>query len=178
MKTEESPLSNRGGIFSENPPSPGGRGQGGGGLNKLLAFTGIAVYSPEFLKFLPSGFSSVVNAWLEAIKSGHKIGTFDVTGCYWSDIGTPASYASTIINELRQNGEYVYIHPSIEICRHVELDGYVVVEEGTSLDKGVSLRNCILLTSAGSTPSIPPLTKGGKRGDYRSKIASLGRDSK
>src|SRR3990172_103838 len=129
---------------------------------KLLAFTGIAVYSPEFLKFLPSGFSSVVDAWLEAIKSGHKIGTFDVTGCYWSDIGTPASYASTIINELRQNGEYVYIHPSIEICRHVELDGYVIAEEGTSIDKGVSLRNCILLP--GSTPPIPPLTKGGKGG--------------
>ncbi len=85
-----------------------------------------------------------------------------MTGCYWSDIGTPASYASTVINELRQNGEYVYIHPSIEICRHVELDGYVVVEEGTSLDKGVSLRNCILLP--GSTPPIPPLTKGGKGG--------------
>jgi NDP-sugar pyrophosphorylase family protein/aminoglycoside/choline kinase family phosphotransferase len=127
---------------------------------KLLAFTGIAVYSPEFLKFLPSGFSSVVNAWLEAVESGHKIGTFDVTGCYWSDIGTPASYASTIINALRQNGEYVYIHPSIEICRHVELDGYVVAEEDTSLDKGVSLRNCILLP--GSTPPIPPLTKGSK----------------
>ena len=162
MKTEESPLSNRGGIFSENPPSPGGRRQGGGGVNKLLAFTGIAVYSPEFLKFLPPGFSSVVNAWLEAIKSGHKIGIFDVSGCSWSDIGTPASYASAVINELRQNGEYVYIHPSIEICRHVELDGYVVVEEGTSLDKGVSLRNCILLP--GSTPPIPPLTKGGKGG--------------
>jgi NDP-sugar pyrophosphorylase family protein/aminoglycoside/choline kinase family phosphotransferase len=145
-----------------SPPSPGGRGQGGGGVNKLSAFTGIAVYSPEFLKFLPSGFSSVVNAWLEAIKSGHKIGIFDVSGCYWSDIGTPASYASTIINELRQNGEYVYIHPSIGICRHVELDGYVVAEEGTSLDKGVSLRNCILLP--GSTPPIPPLTKGGKGG--------------
>jgi len=162
MKTKESPLSNRGKMSKENPPSPGGRGQGGGGVNKLLAFTGIAVYSPEFLKFLPSGFSSVVTAWLEAIKSGHKIGTFDVTGCYWSDIGTPASYASTVINELRQNGEYVYIYPSIEICRHVELDGYVVVEEGTSLDKGVSLRNCILLP--GSTPPIPPLTKGGKGG--------------
>src|SRR4030043_316708 len=144
------------------PPSPGGRGQGGGGVNKLLAFTGIAVYSPEFLKFLPSGFSSVIDAWLKVIESGHKIGIFDVTGCYWSDIGTPASYASTIINELRQNGEYVYIHPSIEICRHVELDGYVVAEEGTSLDKGVSLRNCILLPR--STPPIPPLPKGGKGG--------------
>jgi NDP-sugar pyrophosphorylase family protein/aminoglycoside/choline kinase family phosphotransferase len=112
---------------------------------KLLAFTGIAVYSSEFLRFLPSGFSSITDTWLKVIKSGYKVGTFDVTGCIWSDIGTPASYVSTIINELRQNGEYVYIHPSIGICRHIELDGYVVAEEGTSLDKGVSIRNCILL---------------------------------
>jgi NDP-sugar pyrophosphorylase family protein/aminoglycoside/choline kinase family phosphotransferase len=112
---------------------------------KLLAFTGIAVYSSEFLRFLPSGFSSITDTWLKVIKSGYKVGTFDVTGCIWSDIGTPASYVSTIINELRQNGEYVYIHPSIGICRHIELDGYVVAEEGTSLDKEVSIRNCILL---------------------------------
>jgi NDP-sugar pyrophosphorylase family protein len=112
---------------------------------KLLAFTGIAVYSSEFLRFLPSGFSRVTDIWLKVIKSGYKVGTFDVSGCHWSDIGTPAYYASTIINELRQNGEYVYIHPSIKICRDIELDGYVAAEEGISLDKGVPLRNCILL---------------------------------
>jgi NDP-sugar pyrophosphorylase family protein len=112
---------------------------------KLLAFTGIAVYSSEFLRFLPSGFSRVTDIWLKVIKSGYKVGTFDVSGCHWSDIGTPASYASTIINELRQNGDYVYIHPSIKICRDIELDGYVAAEEGISLDKGVPLRNCILL---------------------------------
>src|SRR4030043_930763 len=163
------------------PPSPGGRGQGGGGVNKLLAFTGIAVYSPEFLKFLPSGFSSVIDAWLKVIESGHKIGIFDVTGCYWSDIGTPASYASTIINELRQNGEYVYIHPSIEICRHVELDGYVVAEKGTSLDKRVFLRNCILLPDTTielkdleDTPPSPPLAKGGMGGCFENCILGPG----
>jgi NDP-sugar pyrophosphorylase family protein len=145
IKTHPHPPPSMGRVTEENPPSPGGRGQGGGGINKQLAFTGIAVYSSEFLRFLPSKFSRVTDIWLKVIKSGYKVGTFDVSGCIWSDIGTPASYASTIINELRQNGEYVYIHPSIEICRHVELDGYVVVEEGTSLDKGVSLRNCILL---------------------------------
>jgi NDP-sugar pyrophosphorylase family protein len=112
---------------------------------KLLAFTGIAVYSSEFLRFLSSGFSRVTDIWLKVIKSGYKVGTFDVSGCIWSDIGTPASYASTIINELRQNGDYVYIHPSIKICRDIELDGYVAAEEGISLDKGVPLRNCILL---------------------------------
>jgi hypothetical protein len=147
MKAEESSLPNIGKISKENLPSLGGRGQGGGGVEtkKYLAFTGIAVYQPEFLRFLPSGFSRITDAWLEAIKSGYNVGIFDVSGCSWSDIGTPASYASTVINELRQNGESVYVHPSIEICSHVELGGYVIVEKGIYLDKGVSLRNCILL---------------------------------
>jgi NDP-sugar pyrophosphorylase family protein/aminoglycoside/choline kinase family phosphotransferase len=148
---------------------------------KSLAFTGIAVYSPDFLRFLPSGFSSVIDAWLKAIKSGYRIGTFDVSGCFWSDIGTPASYAFTVINELRKNGEYVYIHPSIEICRKVELDGYVVAEKGVFLDEGSFFRNCILLQGntieKGKTytsPPIPPLPRGGKRGVFENCIIGPG----
>jgi aminoglycoside/choline kinase family phosphotransferase len=53
------------------------------------------------------------------------------------------------------------------------LDGYVVAEENTSLDKGVSLRNCILLPGSKiemkmrndiGNPPVPPLIKGGKGG--------------
>ncbi|MBA4322677.1 MAG: hypothetical protein C0408_07660, partial [Odoribacter sp.] len=138
---------------------------------KLNAFTGIAVYSPEFLKFLPSGISSVVDAWLYAMAAGYKIGTLDVSGCYWSDIGTPASYAKAVIDDLKQNGETVYIHPSAGGCKHVEMDGYVVIEKGSILDKGVSLRNCIMLpgtkieiNNQEDTPPSPPLAKGGMGG--------------
>jgi NDP-sugar pyrophosphorylase family protein len=112
---------------------------------RWLAFTGIAVYSTDFLTFLPPGASSVVHAWLKALTTGNKIGTFDVTGCSWSDIGTPRSYARAIINELREKGETIYIHPSVDNCEHVELDGYVVVENGNVLNKGTFLRNCIML---------------------------------
>ena len=124
------------------PPSPGGMGFGGGGF---LAFTGIAVYAPEFLKVLPEGASSVVHAWTKAISSGQRIGTYDVTGCSWTDIGTPASYAKAVINELRNNGETVYIHPSVGSCKNVEMDGYAVIEKGSMLSNGLSLHNCIVL---------------------------------
>jgi len=112
---------------------------------RWLAFTGVAVYSPGFLKFLPSDTSSVVDGWLNAIAEGFKIGTLDISGCYWNDIGTPALYAKVIIDELRKNGEMVYIHPSTDGCQYVELDGYVVIEKESILDKGVFLRNCIML---------------------------------
>jgi NDP-sugar pyrophosphorylase family protein/aminoglycoside/choline kinase family phosphotransferase len=128
---------------------------------RWLAFTGIAVYSSDFLDFIPSGASSVVNAWITALSTGNKIGTFDVTGCSWSDIGTPPSYARAVINGLRKEGETVYIHPSVGTCENVELDGYVVVEQGNSLNKGTFLRNCIVLPDSRITPSSPPLDKGG-----------------
>jgi len=110
-----------------------------------LAFTGIAVYDPEFLKFLPEGVSSVVDTWLNAIIKGYKIGTFDVTGCSWNDIGKPVSYAKAVINELRKNGETVYVHPSVGNCNSFEMDGYVAIENESILYQGISLRNCIVL---------------------------------
>ncbi len=124
--------------------------------DNLLAFTGIAVYSPEFLRFLPSGFSSVVDAWLKATSAGYKIGTLNVSGCSWTDIGTPLSYAKAVIDELKKNGETIYIHPSVNWCKHIELDGFVVIEEKinkkmsfqqkrASRDRSITLRNCIML---------------------------------
>jgi NDP-sugar pyrophosphorylase family protein len=127
--------------------------------SKLLAFTGIAVYQPEFLQFLPEGNSSVIHAWVKAVSSGQKIGTMNVTGCYWSDIGTPLSYARTVFSELRKNGETVYIHPSIDCCKGIELNGYIVVENNSNPPapffnkkgndaRDISLRNCIILPDA------------------------------
>lgn len=113
--------------------------------SKLIAFTGIAVYSPEFLRFLPEGVSSVVNVWLRAIKSGEVIGTFDVSGSYWRDIGTPQAYFNVLIDHLRDNGEGIYIHPSAKVKEDLWPDGWVVIEKECVIDKGVSLKNAILL---------------------------------
>ncbi len=127
--------------------------------SRLLAFTGTAVYRPEFLQFLPERNSSVVHAWLKAVSSGRKIGTMDVTGCYWSDIGAPLSYARTVVHMLRKNGETVYIHPSVDWCKGIELDGYIALEKNgnppaPSFNKegndarDIFLRNCIVLPDA------------------------------
>lgn len=160
----------------ESPSSPCGMGRGEDEqlyllpkMERWLAFIGIAVYSPESLKFLPSGTSSVVYAWLNALAAGYKIGTLDVSGRYWSDIGTPASYARAVIDELRKNGEMVFIHPSVGGCKHVELDGYVVVENESILNKGVFLRNCIMLPESITYP-ITPLPKGGEGGVFENCI--------
>jgi len=114
-------------------------------IAKKIAYTGIAVYSPEILKFLPSGVSHATVAWLAASKAGYKVQALDFTGSYWSDIGTPAAYASSIIDALSKDGEMVYIHPSVENCNEVDMDGHIVIEREAILTKGSSLRNCIML---------------------------------
>ncbi|HBG92487.1 MAG: hypothetical protein A2X54_09645 [Nitrospirae bacterium GWF2_44_13] len=114
-------------------------------IAKKIAYTGIAVYSPEIFKFLPSEISHATVAWLAASKAGYKVQALDFTGSYWSDIGTPATYASAIIDALRKDGETVYIHPSVKNCNDVDMDGHIVVERESILTKGSSLRNCIML---------------------------------
>jgi len=74
------------------------------GLCKV-AFTGIAVYSRDFLDFLPEGNSSVVASWLKTQVSGKKIGTVDFSGCSWTDIGTPAAYAAAVFETLGKSGK-------------------------------------------------------------------------
>ncbi|TAN45229.1 MAG: hypothetical protein EPN22_04340 [Nitrospirae bacterium] len=112
------------------------------------AFAGIAVYEPEFLRFLPQGVSSVVDAWLTAASSGETIGVCDFTGAKWSDIGTPAAYASTVTDFLRTNGETVYLGPSTGICGNVEINGFVIVENEGKIHEGAKLCNCLLLPGA------------------------------
>ncbi|HAG50120.1 MAG TPA: hypothetical protein DCL42_02110 [Deltaproteobacteria bacterium] len=134
------------------------------------AFTGIAVYEAEFLNFLPTGKSSVADAWLKAIDVGHKIGSVDVSGCYWTDIGTPAAYAAAVVHALRSSGETIYVHslfkdcrdkPDIE-CGNIEMDGYVVIEKGCRLSGITSLRNCIILPPL---PPHPPIKTSGAGSD-------------
>jgi NDP-sugar pyrophosphorylase family protein/aminoglycoside/choline kinase family phosphotransferase len=114
---------------------------------RSVAFTGIAVYSPEFLPVLPPGKSSIVDAWLRAASSGLQVGTVDFSGCRWEDIGTPAAYSSYIFNALKEDGETVFTHNSVD-CNGVQLGANAVIEKGSTLENGASLRNCILLPGA------------------------------
>ncbi len=125
--------------------SVSGIGKSGSTVAKRVTFTGIAVYSPEFLKYLPEGKSSVVDGWLKAISSGLEIGTVDVSGSYWRDIGTPESYLKAVFDAIRKEGETIFIHPTARISGNINPDGYVVIEEGCVLSNGVSLMNTVLM---------------------------------
>ncbi len=131
------------GIFKNTGKSAAGLPPG---LCKV-AFTGIAVYSRDFLDFLPEGNSSVVDAWLKAQASGKKMGTVDFSGCAWTDIGTPAAYAAAVFEALEKSGETIYVHSSSD-CSKAEIEGYAAFESRCVINSGTYLKNCIFLPDA------------------------------
>lgn len=114
---------------------------------RKVAYTGVAVYSPGILRFLPPGVSHVTAAWVAAASAGFNIGAFDVTGCYWNDVGTPATYAAEILESLRLSGESVFNSISAK-CGNIRTDGYIVLESGSTVKDGTSLRNTIVMPGA------------------------------
>jgi NDP-sugar pyrophosphorylase family protein len=119
---------------------------------KAAAFTGIAVYGPRFLDYLPEGKCSVIDGWLKAVSNGERIGAFRADGSFWADIGTPASFAATVFSLLKRDGETVHIDESFESCGSSEILGNVVIEHGCSIGGSYSLRNCILLPGTTVNP--------------------------
>jgi len=117
-----------------------------------VAYTGIAVYSPEILTFLPAGVSHATVAWVAASKAGRKVRAMDFTGAYWNDVGDPATYARSVLDALRERGETVYVSPGAR-CGRLEIDGYVVLESGSEIRDGSRVRNCILLPGADASGS-------------------------
>jgi len=122
----------------------GGQLQGTKSVLCKIAFMGIAVYSPDFLDFLPRGPSSVIDAWLRAIAAGKTIGTVDFSGASWTDIGTPNAYAAAVFDALKRQGKTVYAHASAD-CGKAELQGSVVIEQGVSISVGAVVSNSILM---------------------------------
>jgi NDP-sugar pyrophosphorylase family protein/aminoglycoside/choline kinase family phosphotransferase len=107
-------------------------------------FTGIAVYEPEFLDFISQKNSPVTLAWQNAQKAGHRIGTYDISDTFWSDIGTPEAYAKALFDLLRKEGEMVYFNSASCGCATSHYDGYVVIEKGANIS-GANISNSIVL---------------------------------
>lgn len=116
-------------------------------IAKKVAYTGIAVYSPDILRFIPAGVSHATAAWIAASKAGYKVKTLDFTGSYWNDIGSPATYSAAVLDTLRMIGETVYCSNSARVGE-IEVDGYAVIEQGSAVRGGSRLRNCIVMPGA------------------------------
>jgi NDP-sugar pyrophosphorylase family protein/aminoglycoside/choline kinase family phosphotransferase len=126
---------------------------------RLMAFTGIAAYSPEFLDVLPDGISRVTHAWEKARNRGLRIAAADVTGCTWMDLGTPVSYARAAFLALDAQGERVFIHPGAR-AEGLHSEGRLIVEASATVSPDVELKDSVVLPGARITASGESLILG------------------
>jgi len=125
----------------------------------LFLYCGVAIMEPTIFKFIaPEGASSLVDAWLDAMKAGYRVGGFVSRNGFWSDIGTPESYLQTHFEWANAPWKFYYplrgpaaatwpqaIHPTAQINASAKLDGTVVAGSHTHIQENAIVSNSVLL---------------------------------
>lgn len=66
------------------------------GRPNTFTFCGLHLLSPRILAYLPeTGFASIIDAYIRAMKDGYRVAAETVPGAYWADVGTPERYIQT-----------------------------------------------------------------------------------
>ena len=128
----------------------------------LFLYCGIAIVEPAIFNFIPpEGAASLIDALLNAMKAGHRVGGCVTRSGFWSDIGTPESYLKTHFKIAAAPWKFHYplrgpaadtwpraIHPTAAIDPSAKLQGTVVVGPDASIDAHAILSNSVLLPGA------------------------------
>jgi len=59
---------------------------------RLLAFTGIQIIDPALLDKIPGGFFDIIDLYRQLVANGTEINAIEVSGHFWTDIGTLEDY--------------------------------------------------------------------------------------
>jgi len=144
LAVRDEPAVNTVGIEADG--SYAGVGEEAEGVRRAT-FTGVAVYSPRFLRFLPAGPGPVTHGWERARLAGHRIATFDGSDASWSDLGTPQTYARALFRLLRASGERCFVHPGARVS-DLQTAGFAVVEAGAAAARRARVENAVVLPGA------------------------------
>jgi len=121
--------------------------------SRRKTYAGIAVYSAGFFRYLPEKpcYSSLVDAWLSAIRAGEPIRIFAPAEPYfWNDVGSFQQYFEA--NRLLMHDDPIRIGRECRIAEDASLTGFVSVGDGAEVPSGAALFNCIVLPRAKVAP--------------------------
>lgn len=118
--------------------------------DRMLTYTGVAVFARRFLDRIPPGPSSLATALVASAAEGRLLG-WAPAGLRWSDLGTPRSYLEAHA-ELLATGERIRRHPDAAVSADAVLEGFVVLGAGVGVGAGTRLSDCVLLPGA----VVPP----------------------
>lgn len=132
----------------------GGWSNASGRLKPGWKWTGIAVFDPEVLAYIPKGVSGLYETVLTGLsRDARNVGIFRWEG-YWNDIGTPSAYLKANLDGL-EGADLVDDSAKVEgsDLRHC------VIGKGVRIEAGSTLERCVVWDGVDVA-----------RGDYRDAV--------
>jgi hypothetical protein len=121
-------------------------------------YSGIAVLESEIFNWIPdNGPYSIIDALLEAMRSGEEIGGMLVNEGLWIDLGTPASYleAHRMLADPVNRPAYlsdpawpIMIHPDARVESGVRMEGVVSVGPRAVIKSGAVVKDSVIWPGA------------------------------
>jgi mannose-1-phosphate guanylyltransferase len=132
---------------------------------RLLAYTGVQVVEEAMLNYLPGqGHYDLVAAWREALAAGERLAALVVTGHFWQDLGTPASYLETHRRLFKGEAAGLapffpgvkdpLIGPGATVGPGANFGGNVCLGAQVQVGAGASLENTIVWEWASIAPQV------------------------
>ena len=117
---------------------------------EALTYTGIGVYGPGFLEYLPDGPSSLTEGIEAALRDRAEIFVLEAEprGCLWEDMGTPQGYLRLNEALLASQGLDRLVHPTAAVSPHVRIEGWFVAGRGTRIGPGAVLGRTVVWPEA------------------------------
>ena len=134
------------------------RGVLGASEGEGTVYSGIAVLESEIFNWIPdTGPYSIIDALLEAMRSGEEIGGMLVNEGLWIDLGTPASYleAHRLLADPVNRPSYLtdatwprIIHPDARIESGAMLEGVVSIGPRAVIKSGAVVKDSVIWPGA------------------------------
>ena len=129
------------------------RGHLGSQEGEECVYSGVALFEPGIFNWIPSeGPYSIIDALLEAMRGGEKVGGVLSSHGHWSDLGTPSAYLEAHRLLLDPNSHTLpprqqqlpCIHPEAYLESGVTLQGMAVIGPRSLVGAGSLLEETIL----------------------------------
>ena len=115
---------------------------------RQLAFTGVHVISPRFLREIPPNcYVDIISIYLKLISRGMKVGGYQVEDHYWRDIGTLEDYHRIHQDIYQKKVKFDNPFPetaSSFIGKNSVFEGYVCIGNNTTVGKNCKIKDSIL----------------------------------
>jgi mannose-1-phosphate guanylyltransferase len=129
--------------------------------DRLLAFAGIHVINPTVLEDLPaSGFYDIIDLYQQIITTGEVLNAIEVSGHFWTDIGTPQDYLDLhrdllsapalddLIDLNISSVKPVCIANEAIVGRNVKFNDWAFVGAGARIGDGASISRSVVWDGA------------------------------